>query len=484
MIETPEWVQDAIFYQIFPDRFAKSARFGKPGDYPPKPRNLQKWGDTPTYHAFQGGDLIGIAERLDYLVDLGITAVYLNPIFASAANHRYHTYDYFQVDPLLGGNQAFTEFLHAAHKKGIRVILDGVFNHASRGFYQFNSLLENGQQSPYVDWFHVYSWPVNAFNEHHAPNYAAWWGMHSLPKLNTNTPEVREFLWDVATYWVRQGIDGWRLDVPNEIDDDEFWQEFRQRCKIINQDAYIVGEFWGEAHRWLQGDQFDGQMDYMFARAALGFFVGHNMDQTDTGRCGYGYIQPLNGHQFAGETNRIFNQLYDSQIAFSNLSMLGSHDTPRTGTIARNDKAALRMMYLFQMTTPGAPNIYYGDEIGMLGGHDPFCRGAFPWHAHDAWDSSLRSIIQFYIDLRKTYPSLRRGNFQVLFANECTVVYQRRYQNETAVVAFNAGHKEETIKAPTTMPRILHPRTQPSPLYRADEPLTLPPRTGHLWITH
>lgn len=458
-IITPQWVRDAVFYQIFPDRFAISKNSEMAG-FQPKPSHLQAWGEAPTYHGFMGGDLVAAADKLDYLADLGINAVYLNPIFSSASNHRYHTYDYFNVDPILGGNAAFELFLNEAHKRRIRVILDGVFNHASRGFFQFNHLMECGAESPYKDWFHVHNWPLNAFNLQEQPNYDAWWGMHSLPKFNTNNPSVREFLWRVGTHWLKQGIDGWRLDVPNEIDDDHFWQEFRRRCKAINAEAYIVGELWGEAHRWLQGDQFDGQMNYLFARAAFGYFVNDNMDQTDTARSGYGHIQPLNAQQFANELDRIHNHLYDREISLSQMNMLGSHDTPRLMTIARGDQTAVKLMILCQMTVPGAPNIYYGDEIGLEGRHDPDCRRAFPWQDESHWDQTLRSFVKQCIQLRQETPTLRRGDFRVIYANDHVVVYQRYYQGQTAIIAFNASEHEETIYCP------------PAFAYQLDEKLT------------
>ena len=482
-ITTPDWVKDAVFYQIFPDRFAKSGRFGQNG-YLPKPTNLQPWGATPTYHAFQGGDLLGVIEKLPYLEDLGINAIYFNPIFASAANHRYHTHDYYTIDPILGGNKAFSELIEAAHKRNIRVVLDGVFNHASRGFFQFNHLMECGEESPYTDWFHVHHWPINAFAEDQSPNFDAWWGIASLPKFNTNVTAVREFLWQVGTHWLEQGIDGWRLDVPNEIDDDEFWREFRRRCKAINPDAYIVGELWGEAHRWLQGDQFDGQMNYMFTRAALGFFSGSKMDQTDTGRTGYGHIQTLNAYQFGEELNRVFNHLYDPEVVLSQMNMLGSHDTPRTLTVASHDKTALRLMYLCQMTVPGAPNIYYGDEIGMSGGHDPHCRGAFPWQDEASWDTDLLEDIKQYIQLRHDTPALRRGDFRMMYTNECVAVYQRQFEGQTAVIAFNMAEHEETITAPSDFPHHLAERLNPNgEPFTAGVSITLPPRNGRVWVS-
>lgn len=480
-VVVPEWVQDAVFYQIFPDRFAKSNQYEQYG-YPPKPTNLQAWGETPTYHGFQGGDLAGIAERLDYLSDLGITAIYLNPIFASAANHRYHTHDYYTVDPILGGNDAFRDFLDAAHQRDMRVVLDGVFNHTGRGFFQFNHLMECGEESPYVDWFHVHRWPINAFDESEPPTYDAWWGLHSLPKLNTDSTAVREFLWHVGTHWLKQGIDGWRLDVPNEINDDEFWQTFRQRCKAVNPEAYIVGELWWEAERWLQGDQFDGQMNYLFTRAALGFLAGEQMDQSDTVRSGLGYIKPLNGRQFAEECERIFNQLYHPQITLSQLNMLGSHDTPRLMTVANGDETAVQLSFLCQMTVPGAPNIYYGDEIGMTGRHDPYCRRAFPWHVGKPWNVSLRESMQKYISLRHETPALRRGDFKILQATKKLVIYRRQYEGETAVVALNADSKPQKFRCPDA---ILHHLGEK--LAITDEPLiggktyTVPGRNGRVW---
>lgn len=434
---TPDWAKDAIFYQIFPDRFAKSEHVAKPS-------NLQPWGAKPTFNGFMGGDLLGVVEKLDHLVDLGVNAIYFNPIFSSASNHRYHTYDYFEIDPILGGNEAFAEMLDAAHERGIRVLLDGVFNHASRGFFQFNHLMECGHESPYVDWFHIKGWPVNAFAAE-APNYAAWWGIPALPKFNTDTPAVREYLWRVGEYWLEMGIDGWRLDVPNEIDDDEFWREFRRRCLAVNPDCYIVGELWHDAHRWLQGDQFDAQMNYNFTRATLGFFIGDNMDQSDTHRTGYGHMATLNGHQFLNELDRINNHLYNQEIVLAQMNMLGSHDTPRVMTIASNDIQGVKLMYLNQMTSPGAPNVYYGDEIGLTGGHDPDCRNAFPWNSAETWNASLLDSLKSYIALRNSCDALRRGSFVSLYADHDVVAYGRVHENDYVLTIFNRSQNERTV---------------------------------------
>ena len=480
-ISIPEWAQDAVFYQIFPDRFAFSQRFAQEG-CPAKPNHLQEWGAPPTIYGFQGGDLLGAAEKLDYLADLGINAIYLNPVFQSASNHRYHTHDYFTVDPILGGNRAFDVFLRAAHDRGIRVILDGVFNHASRGFFQFNHLLECGEESPYRDWFHAHGWPLNAYDPQRPPNYDAWWGIHSLPKFNTNTTAVREFLWSVGVHWLEKGIDGWRLDVPNEIDDDEFWREFRRRCRAANPEAYIVGELWGDARRWLQGDQFDAQMNYMFSRAALGFCGRHSLDQSDSAHTGLGHIQPLDGRQFADELNRIFNQMYAPEIVLAQMNMLGSHDTPRILTVVNEDVTAVSLMFFCQMTAPGAPNVYYGDEIGLTGRRDPDCRRAFPWQDEAGWNRQLLAEVRAFIRLRRETPALRRGDFTILYANEAMVVYQRRYEGQTAVIALNAAPGSQTFASPDEFPGQLPERlAETGQTFRKNETYTLPGRSGRIW---
>ena len=270
-VQTPDWVKHAIFYQIFPDRFHRGERTTHPRGIDFKP-----WGTPPEEQGFQGGDLYGIVDKLDYLKSLGISAIYLNPIFSSASNHRYHTFDYMQVDPLLGGNEALRELLDSAHSEGIRVVLDGVFNHASRGFWAFHHILEIGVNSPYLDWFTIRDWPQRPYSSSHEKpmNYAAWANLPALPKFNTDNPGVRDYLFDVAKFWIDIGIDGWRLDVPGDIDDDSFWREFRQVVKEANPEAYICGEIWHEAARWLQGDQFDAVMNYIFTRNALAFFGG------------------------------------------------------------------------------------------------------------------------------------------------------------------------------------------------------------------
>ncbi len=439
-IQTPDWVRDAIFYQIFPDRFARSDRV-------PKPSNLEPWDSPPSVHGFKGGDLLGIVEHLDYLQDLGITAIYLNPIFQSTANHRYHTYDYYCVDPILGGNDALRALVDEAHGRGIRIVLDGVFNHASRGFYQFNHIAENGAASPYVDWFMVKQFPLRPYQAPQGQQgYEAWWDQPALPKLNTATPAVREFLWDVAVHWIKFGIDGWRLDVPLEIKDDEFWREFRRRVRAANPEAYIVAEIWHDAQNYLQGDQFDAVMNYTAARACLGFFGGGNLWQSEAARTGYHWIDPLDAIQFRKEIERLLG-LYPREVVEVQYNLLGSHDTPRFKTLARSDVTALKLATLFEMTYPGAPSVYYGDEIGLEGRADPGCRASFPWD-ESAWDRDLRAYVQRCIALRKAHPALRRGEFRWLLADQGILAYGRRLDAETWVVVLNANPKPLTLDLP------------------------------------
>ena len=428
-ITTPDWVKDAVFYQIFPDRFASSARVTKPD-------RLEDWDAPPTPASFKGGDLLGVVEHLDYLVDLGINTLYFNPIFQSASNHRYHTHDYYRVDPLLGGNEAFAELLAAAHARNIRVVLDGVFNHCSRGFFQFNHILEVGASSPYLDWFHIKGFPLNAYDTTAPPNYGAWVGLHALPEFNTDHPQVREFIFDVAVHWIEQGIDGWRLDVPFEIDDDSFWQEFRRRVKQANPEAYLVGELWRESQRWLQGDQFDAALNYIQTRAATAFFGARTLAPLYPGD-NYPLLQPLDAAAFVAEIERMLG-LYDWAITTVQMNLLDSHDTPRFLTMVGGDKSALKLAMLFQMTMPGAPTVYYGDEVGLEGGYEPASRGAMPWDPAQ-WDQDLLAYIRDAIQVRKAHPALRRGVYHTRLAVGEHYAFERILVDERLVVAFNTG---------------------------------------------
>lgn len=430
-VHVPEWVKHAVFYQIFPDRFARSPRN-------PLPRGIQvkPWGTPPEEQGFQGGDLYGIVDKLDCLQELGVTALYLNPIFSSASNHRYHTFDYFTVDPLLGGNAALRELVDALHARDMRVVLDGVFNHASRGFWPFHHVLENGSDSPYVDWFHILDWPLAAYPpDAKTPiNYEAWWGLAALPKLNVGNPGVRDYLLEVAAFWIEFGVDGWRLDVAEEIKDATFWQEFRRVTKQANPDAYLVGEIWHEAPEWLRGDRFDAVMNYVFSRVALGFFGANTLNTTY--RPGGFPLYPLRAKEFA-QTLEESLALYDWEIVQAQLNVMDSHDTARTLWIVNGDESALRLCTLFQMTMPGSPCVYYGTEIGMTGATDPYCRAAFPWDEAEQWNDDLLAFFRQVIALRHAHHVLRTGTLRTLYADHGIYACLREEGDHAAVVVFN-----------------------------------------------
>lgn len=438
LTHTPDWVKNAVFYQIFPDRFAKS-------DTIEKPTHIEPWHSPLTRHGFKGGDLMGVYEKLDYLQDLGINALYFNPIFMSAANHRYHTYDYFHVDPILGANKAFFKLLKEAHCRDMYIILDGVFNHASRGFFQFNHILENGEKSPYLDWFKVYGYPMNAYQG--KPNYSCWWNLPALPQFNTDTPQVRAFLFEVAKYWIEMGVDGWRLDVPFEIKDESFWRQFRTATKLPNTDAYLVGEIPTEAQEWLQGDMFDGVMNYQFTAACVGFFgKGRRDEYMVRGIMGLPEVSDLDAPGFTDRSKQLL-EIYPKQNALAQLNLLDSHDMPRFLSMVSGDKKALRLATLFQMTYPGAPCIYYGNEIGMMGGRDPENRAPFPWE-ESQWDHDLRNDFKKFIHIRNENQILRTGEYVPVYAEGRHMAFLRHLEGQRMLVAINAGDYNWELNIP------------------------------------
>jgi len=423
-MSVPYWVEDAIFYQIFPDRFAS----GDSKNYLP---GIQPWDESPTSQGFQGGDLRGIIEKFDYLLDLGINAIYLNPIFQSTSNHRYNTTDYFKIDSKLGDLHDFQVLMNIAHRNQVKIILDGVFNHCGRGFFAFNDLLENQEKSLYKDWFHVLNFPIHAYSPGDAVDYLAWWKYKSLPKFNTSNPPTRKYLLDVARYWIEQGADGWRLDVPNEIDDDEFWAEFRQEVRKANPEAYLLGEIWELQPRWVGDTHFDGLMNYPAREAILCFLTNK-----------------LSASQFMDRISKVLS-IYPRENVYANLLSLGTHDTKRVLTMLGEDKKKVKLAFLIQFSLPGCPAIYYGDEIGLDGGKDPECRKTFPWDEAD-WDGDLRSYVKKLVFIRKSSAALRRGNFTKILNDDsrsCTA-FARTLGQEKILVVVNASSTKRTIRLP------------------------------------
>ncbi len=464
-IDVPSWVSDTVFYQVFPDRLARSGRVPEPGP-------LEPWDAPPTLHGFKGGDLYGVADRLDDLVDLGISGIYLNPIFSAASNHRYNAYDYFEVDPLLGGTPAFRTLLDRAHERGIRVVLDGVFNHAGRGFWPFHHVLENGIRSPYRDWFHLdpevlaghrglEAYPRDGDGTIAATGYAAWWNVSSLPKIRVENPAARAYLFEVAEHWLRFGIDGWRLDVAAEIDDPTFWPEFRRRVRAVNPDAYLVGEIWTESPEWLLGDRFDALMHYPLGIAILGFAGGGELDgaavaaQSDYAR----FLRPLDGPGFAGRLHDLLD-LHDPAVVAAQYNLIGSHDTPRARTILAGDAAALRLATVLLLTLPGAPSLYYGDELAMEGGPDPDCRRAYPT-APDADALAHREFVRALAHARHGHRALRRGAARVVASAGHAIAIAREAEGARAIVAINSARELARLELAAQLTNGLSPLDLP-----------------------
>lgn len=379
LFQVPSWTRGAVMYQIFPDRFYD----GDPGNDPP---GTEPWGAEPTFFNFFGGDLEGIRRRLDYLQALGVRAIYLNPIHQAPSNHRYDAADYLRVDPALGTWDDFRRLVDEAHRRGIRVLLDAVFNHTGETFWAFRDVVERGPASPYYGWYHIYRWPIRR----DPPSYACWWNLPHLPKLNTAHPEVRAYLFQVTRSWMEAGIDGWRLDVPNELEPG-FWEEWRRLVKGLNPDAYIVGEIWQEADEWLRGDRCDGVMNYPLREALLDFFVHRRVGS-------------------AGLRERMERQVlrYPPPALHHLMNLLGSHDTERIATAAGGQRRAVEAMLLLVMVWPGVPTLYYGDEVGMTGGKDPQCRRCFPWDERRQ-DVGLWRWVRRLVALRRRLPALAWG---------------------------------------------------------------------------
>ncbi|MBE9201433.1 MULTISPECIES: glycoside hydrolase family 13 protein [unclassified Nodularia (in: cyanobacteria)] len=475
-IQTPDWVKHAVFYQIFPDRFARSKQ--------PHKRLLHEarwedWDAMPTLQGYKGGDLWGIIEQLDYIQGLGINAIYFTPIFQSASNHRYHTHDYYQVDPLLGGNEAFKELLDAAHERNIKVVLDGVFNHASRGIFFFHDVLENGARSPWVDWFKITDWPLAPYTGELPANYEGWADNRALPVFNHDNPEVREYIMEIGEYWLKFGIDGWRLDVPFEVKTPGFWQEFRDRIKAINPEAYIVGEVWGDSREWLDGTQFDGVMNYLFAGLTIAFTAGDRVVLEQVQTRDYQPYPPLFATEYAVKIQELL-ALYPWEIQLTQLNLLASHDTARLITIADGDQPSVELATLLLLTFPGAPSIYYGDEVGLPGAIDPDSRRGFPTEAN--WNQEILNIHRQLIALRHQYPALRAGDYKTLFAQGALYIFTRTLETDELIIAVNAGTGKTTANIDTAGLLTKSHKL----LYGAAEfewhgtqlSLTLPPRTG------
>jgi glycosidase len=504
--EAVDWLQNAVMYQIFPDRFrngrsnndanVNAPRYGWPDN--PLDRIIRKaWTDLPEGYCrfyvnpatpctesprgrdYFGGDIMGVNQRLNYLRSLGVTAIYFNPVFDAASNHAYDTQDYYKIDPFFGTNKEFDQFLKAAEKAGIKVILDGVFNHVSsdsKYFDRYHHFADVGAcesvDSPYRQWFTFFEeagGPCAGPNGPNTMNYPAWFGFDSLPVLNKNNPDVQALIYSqnnsVGRYWLNRGADGWRLDVMGDGSfPADFWPEFREAIKATNPNAPIIGELWKkfEILPKVRGDQADTAMGYRFRNAILGFF-GRVDDK--------GFVDDGQTDQppslFAKKLISIREDNPDASY-YTMMNILGSHDTQRilwlltpgernreerefnTANLARG-KQLLELAAVVQMTTPGAPTIYYGDEVAMTGDDDPDDRRTFPWDGVGPFgsggDGAMLAHYSFLTDLRRDNAVFRQGELTFLLTDDTnrTLAYLMRTGDAAAVVAVNRNDSSQTL---------------------------------------
>lgn len=413
-----QWAQEGIIYQIFPDRFYN-------GDKNNDPDGVLPWGDFVSSTSMFGGDLKGIIDKLPYLRDLGITILYITPIFESSSNHKYNTKDYYKIDPHFGDLKTAKDLVKDAHKFGIKVIFDAVFNHCGNDFFAFQDVLLKQEKSHYKDWFYIENFPVSTDKI----NYTTFANkVYTMPKLNTSNPEVIEYLLDVSKYWIEHAdIDGWRLDVCDEVDH-SFWREFRKTVKKAKSNTFIVGEIQHESYSWLKGDQLDSIMNYPFREVMVDFFAKRK----------------INVEEFDNELSEA-RSLYMKDINMNLLNLLDSHDTPRFLTECDEQFSRMKLAIAFQYTYIGIPYIYYGDEIGMTGGKDPDNRKCM------IWDKSKQNeaMLHFYKTLnniRKENKVLIYGDYKTVYKKKNVIGFMRVLGKNRIVVILNNNDDEINIK--------------------------------------
>lgn len=422
LFDAPAWVKDTIWYQIFPERFAN----GDPSIDPP---TAKAWGsEPPAINNFFGGDFAGVIQHLDYLSDLGVNGIYFTPVFKASSNHKYDTIDYLEIDPQFGDKESLKRLVKECHKRGIKVMLDAVFNHSGYYFPPFQDVLVNGESSRYKDWFHIHSYPVRGGER---PNYEAFGFVESMPKLNTANPEVKKYLMDVGAFWIEEyDIDGWRLDVANEVDH-KFWREFRETVKAIKPDVYILGEIWHDSMPWLRGDQFDAVMNYPFKTNLFNLLVNESINST----------------QFVENITRVYYN-YPKNVFDYTFNLVGSHDTARLLTECDDNIGKVKQIFTLLLTFMGTPCIYYGDEIGLTGGQDPGCRKCMDWD-ESTHNLDLKNHIKELISIRKQERLLaNEGSVRFILPTTENGIfgYEKFNEKYSITVLFNPERLEQSVE--------------------------------------
>lgn len=425
IIQEPEWTKNMVMYHIFPDSFASEkehiAQKGK--------RILLSEGMVS--ETKNSGTIMGILENLDYLSELHVNCLYLNPIFKAASYHKYDTIDYFEIDPCFGTKEECKELVQECHKRGIRVILDGVFNHCGSGFFAFQDVLEKGEESLYKDWFYRLEFPIKM---EVPPNYETFAYVPEMPKLNTANPKVEAYFCEVGRYWIRElDIDGWRLDVANEIHHD-FWRAFRKAVQEEKEDVFLIGEIWEDSSIWLQGDQFDSTMNYTFSYICREFFAE----------------QSIKPSEFAQKIHHM-NLRYPEQVSHMQMNFLDTHDVPRFLSYCKGDIERLKLAAFFMMTAQGIPSIFYGDERGIMGITEPEYRSPMPWKK--AYNQELVAYYSQLIQMRLEHTALQRGNYRSIFVDDEKGLYgfSRENEEEKVLVFLDNSQVEQSIMVSESM---------------------------------
>lgn len=413
MFEVPQWAANKVVYQIFPSRFAAT-----------QPVDKKLWYKAPiTPMDDLHGNLRGIIEHLDYIKDLGIDVVYLTPIFKSNSCHKYDTIDYYQVDPSFGTTEDLKELVQKSHERGMKVVLDAVYNHSGREFFAFQDILEKGEKSKYLDWYFIDELPPRGeWGE--IPNFKCFGYYGGMPKLNLKNPEVEKYITDVACYWIKEcDIDGWRMDVGDEISH-FFWKNFRKAIKAVKKDMLIIGEIWHYAGDFLEGDEWDTVMNYPFYLNLIDLLADEKINVSQ-------FVQNLG--YLKGRLNKKCYPLM--------WNLIDSHDTARFLHLCNDNKKKQHLAAAFQLLLPGMPMVYYGDEYAMPGANDPDCRRGMYWD-EEYQDKEMYNWYKKLMQVRKTHACIVEGEMIETIANddEDTIVMIRKNGEETIAMLFNCGN--------------------------------------------
>lgn len=415
----PSWTDEAVVYQIFPERFYR-------GDLYEKENNYKDWYKDVEMGSYHGGNLQGIIDKLSYIKELGANTIYLNPVFKADYEHKYVTENYFEIDPCFGDNEKMKELVKKAHSMDIRIVFDAVFSSSGQKHFAFKDILENQEKSEYKDWYKLNYFPVSTEDSDSFKSFAY---IPLLPKFNYESNKMQSHLLDILKYWIKEyDIDGWRLDVGDEIPH-SFWKKARKEVKNLKKDVVLVGEVWYDSRPWLVGDEFDSVMNYTFFGAVLNF-IGK---------------QKITAEEFIGQINRT-RALYKKNCVKFMWNLIDSHDTARFLTEAKGDKDRLRLAATVQFTSVGAPTVYYGDEVGLDGGNDPYNRKPMLWSERQ--DSELLNYYKILSKIRKENKVLIYGETDYHFYdNENGIVGYKRYDKKNCLeVYINNSEKNYDLK--------------------------------------